>query len=150
MAFAGPGSDAPAVLTWVDGHKGKELRSMTLSYPVTQSFSLPITDSSEQRLHLFIDKQQKAHLFPNTEESFALFVKQKANAYFYEVDEKKGTIEGYGIRDQVQSSDAKEDYVFASEKLWSIVFPAETEAIAAVVTRRSDEVSQISSLVVKI
>ncbi len=50
-------SDFPAVLSWVDAYKGIELCTMKLSYPVTDAFGLPLTDSSEQQLHLFVDDQ---------------------------------------------------------------------------------------------
>jgi hypothetical protein len=54
---------------WVDAYKGMELCTMKLSYPVTHAFGLPLTDSSEQKLHLFIDDQAQAHLLPGSEES---------------------------------------------------------------------------------
>jgi hypothetical protein len=135
-------SDVPAVLSWVDAHKGIELRTMKLSYPVTHAFGLPLTDSSEQRLHLFVDDQAQAHLLPGSEESLDLFLKQKDNAYFYEVDRTKGIIEGYGIKGLVEASrqTSSEGYLFETEKLWSVVFPEETESIATVATRRPDEV----------
>lgn len=141
--YADPGFDVKSALSWVDAHKGTELRAVTLSYPVTQVFPLPLTDSLEQRLHLLIDNQQRAHLFPMTEESLGLFSKHKANAFFYEVDNADQKIHGFGVKDLVEPVGdlSKEGYVFGSQKLWSIVFPAETESIAAVVTRRSDEVS---------
>ncbi|CAM6050215.1 unnamed protein product [Sphagnum compactum] len=135
-------SDFPAVLSWVDAYKGIELRTVKLSYPVTHAFGLPLTDSSEQRLHLFVDDQAQAHLLPGSEESLDLFLKQKDNAYFYEVDRTKGIIEGYGIKGLVESSrqTSSEGYLFETEKLWSVVFPEETESIATVATRRPDEV----------
>ncbi|CAK9221974.1 unnamed protein product [Sphagnum jensenii] len=135
-------SDFPAVLSWVDAYKGIELHTMKLSYPVTHAFGLPLTDSSEQRLHLFVDDQAQAHLLPGSEESLDLFLKQKDNAYFYEVDRTKGIIEGYGIKGLVESSrqTSSEGYLFETEKLWSVVFPEETESIATVATRRPDEV----------
>ncbi len=136
-------SDFPAVLSWVDAYKGIELHTMKLSYPVTHAFGLPLTDSSEQRLHLFVDDQAQAHLLPGSEESLDLFLKQKDNAYFYEVDRTKGIIEGYGIKGLVESSrqTSSEGYLFETEKLWSVVFPEETESIATVATRRPDEVT---------
>lgn len=108
--------------------------------------SIPLTDSSEQRLHLLIDHLRKGHLFPATEESLALFLKHKENAYFYEVDDADQKMHGYGVKDLADPSlvDVKEGYVFETQKLWSIVFPAETETITAVVTRRPDEVNKIS------
>ncbi|CAM6027580.1 unnamed protein product [Sphagnum balticum] len=135
-------SDFPSVLSWVDAYKGIELHTMKLSYPVTHAFGLPLTDSSEQRLHLFVDDQAQAHLLPGSEESLDLFLKQKDNAYFYEVDRTKGIIEGYGIKGLVESSrqTSNEGYLFETEKLWSVVFPEETESIATVATRRPDEV----------
>ncbi|CAM6003737.1 unnamed protein product [Sphagnum balticum] len=135
-------SDFPAVLSWVDAYKGIELHTMKLSYPVTHAFGLPLTDSSEQRLHLFVDDQAQAHLLPGSEESLDLFLKQKDNAYFHEVDRTKGIIEGYGIKGLVESSrqTSSEGYLFETEKLWSVVFPEETESIATVATRRPDEV----------
>jgi hypothetical protein len=85
----------------------------------------------------------QAHLLPGSEESLDLFLKQKDNAYFYEVDRTKGIIEGYGIKGLVESSrqTSSEGYLFETEKLWSVVFPEETESIATVATRRPDEVT---------
>lgn len=119
------------------------MQSVKLSYSVTQVVTTPVTDSSEQRLHLLIDNRKRAHLFPATEESLALFLKYKENAYFYEVDKADQKMHGYGLLDLVDPStgNIKEGYVFESRKLWSIVFPAETESITTVVTRKSDEVS---------
>ena len=119
------------------------VESVKLSFPVMQVVSVPLSDSSEQRLHLFIDNVKKMHLFPATEESLALFLKHKENAYFYEVDDADQKMHGYGVKGLVDPSlvDIKEGYVFETQKLWSIVFPSETEAITAVATRRPDEVS---------
>lgn len=141
-----PGYDVKAALSWVDVHKGTEVKSVKLSYPVTRVVPVPVTDSSEQRLHLLIDNQRRGHLFPATEESLALFLKHKDDAYFYEVDDADQKIHGYAIGDLVDPSavDIKEGYVFGSNKLWSIVFPSETESITAVVARRPDEVRRLS------
>lgn len=139
-----PGYDVKSALSWVDVHEGRELQSVKLSFPVTQVVSIPVTDSSEQRLHLLIDNQRRGHLFPATEESLALFMKHKENAYFYEADDADQKMHGYGMKDLVDPSlvDIKEGYVFGTQRLWSIVFPSETESITAVVTRRPDEVSK--------
>lgn len=149
IAQADPGYDVKAALSWVDVHKGTEVKSVKLSYPVTQVVPVPVTDSSEQRLHLLIDNQRRGHLFPATEESLALFLKHKDDAYFYEVDDADQKIHGYAIGDLVDPSavDIKEGYVFSSNKLWSIVFPSETESITAVVARRPDEVTHTQTKV---
>ncbi|KAG0624001.1 hypothetical protein M758_3G216900 [Ceratodon purpureus] len=149
IAQADPGYDVKSALSWVDAHKGTELQSVKLSFPVMRVVSIPLTDSSEQRLHLLIDNLRRGHLFPATEESLALFLKYKENAYFYEVDDADQKMHGYGMKDLVDPNlvDIKEGYVFETEKLWSIVFPSETEAITAVVTRRPDEVSHTQTKV---
>lgn len=149
LAQADPGYDVKGALSWIDVHKGTELQSVKLSYSVTQVVTTPVTDSSEQRLHLLIDNRKRAHLFPATEESLALFLKYKENAYFYEVDKADQKMHGYGLLDLVDPStgNIKEGYVFESRKLWSIVFPAETESITTVVTRKSDEVTHTQTKV---
>jgi hypothetical protein len=59
------------------------------------------------------------------------------------VDRTKGIIEGYGIKGLVESSrqTSREGYLFETEKLWSVVFPEETELIATVASRRPDKVT---------
>jgi hypothetical protein len=67
----------------------------------------------------------------------------------YEVDDADQKMHGYGITELVDPSlGTKEGYVFGTHRLWSIVFPLETETITAVVARRPDEVSKKIMLLV--
>ncbi|KAJ7555394.1 hypothetical protein O6H91_05G035400 [Diphasiastrum complanatum] len=130
----GPGPNAPGVLSWVDAYSGRELHSLKLTYPIKQVLPLPILDSLEQRLHLFVDGETNVHLFPNTAESLSLFNNQSQNVYFYDVNKDEGVIKGFRITDHI------EDFVFSTRLLWSVVFPSDSEAIATTATRNSDEV----------
>lgn len=139
----GSGSDSPGVLSWVDVRVGREVKHVRLSYPIKQVIPLPITDESEQRLHLLMDSHLRAHLFPASEESLALFEERRQDTYYYLVDKEKGIITGFEIKERSKSSELEkqEGYVFETRKLWSIIFPAETEKISTVVSRRLDEVN---------
>ncbi|KAG6553490.1 hypothetical protein Mapa_004402 [Marchantia paleacea] len=134
-------SDSTGILSWVDVYKGKELRSSKLNFFVKLMIPLPFTDTSEQRLHLFIDDKQKAHVFPATEESLSLFLKHKPNVVYHIVDKEKGTIVGYTIKNMVDgiTEGETDGHVFHTEPIWSVIFPSETEVISTVVTRRPDE-----------
>jgi len=74
MGKCGLGPDDTGILSFVDSHSGKELESYRLSYPISQVIPLPMTDSTEQRLHLFVDNNARAHLFPRTKEALSIFL----------------------------------------------------------------------------
>jgi hypothetical protein len=83
MGKCGLGLDDTGILSFVDSHSGKELESYRFSYPISQVIPLPMTDSTEQRLHLFVDNNARAHLFPRTKEALSIFLKQMSNIYLY-------------------------------------------------------------------
>ncbi|KAE8710467.1 Detected protein of confused Function [Hibiscus syriacus] len=69
----GPSSNAPGVLSFVDTYTGKELSSLSHVHSVAQVIPLPYTDSTEQRLHLLIDADKHAHLYPKSPEAISIF-----------------------------------------------------------------------------
>lgn len=145
LGKAGPGPDAHGIVSWVDLYSGVELNSLNLKFATRLVIPLPLTTSTEQRLHLFVDDQLKAHVFPKTQESLTLFMKSKSNTFFYLVNKADGSIDGFTIKERVHDSEEEEGngYVFDTERIWSIVFPSETEVISTVVSRRQDEVSTV-------
>ena len=68
--------DDTGILSFVDTHSGKELNSYRISNSIPQVIPLPMKDSMEQRLHLFVDNNARAHLFPRTDEALSVFLKQ--------------------------------------------------------------------------
>ncbi|CAM6116723.1 unnamed protein product [Calypogeia fissa] len=143
LGRSGLGPDAHGILSWVDLYEGEELmKPLQLNFAPKFVIPLPLTTATEQRIHLVVDDEQKVHVFPRTEESLSLFMKSKPSTYFYLVNKDDGTINGYTIKDRVHAT-AEGDgdgYVFDSERIWSVVFPPETEVISTVVSRRQDEI----------
>ncbi|XP_068648589.1 uncharacterized protein [Aristolochia californica] len=135
----GRGSEALGVLSVIDSYTGKELHSVKLTHSIVQVFPLPFTDSTEQRLHLLIDYEKRAHLYPSSRDSLSAFLKEQANIYWYSVDSERGVIRGHTLRGNCMS-EVIDDYCFETRELWSIVFPAETEKIATIASRKSNEV----------
>lgn len=132
----GQSSDAPGVLSFVDTYTGKEISSLSLVHSIVQVIPLPFTDSTEQRLHLLIDVDQHAYLYPRTPDAISIFQREFSNIYWYSVDADKGIIKGHALK----SSSAGDEYCFNSRDVWSIVFPSDSEKIIATVTRKLNEV----------
>ncbi|KAL2651139.1 hypothetical protein R1flu_019267 [Riccia fluitans] len=143
------GHASTGILSWVDVYRGTELRSLKLNFPIKLVIPLPITDTSEEQLHLFIDNVHKAHVFPATEESLALFLKHKSNVFFYVVDKEKGKIVGYSVKHMIDNFSRRESdgHVFHTEAVWSVVFPSDTEVISTVVPRDPNEAVHTQSKV---
>ncbi|MQM09085.1 hypothetical protein Taro_041947 [Colocasia esculenta] len=138
MGRCGLQPDAPGVFSIVDSYSGKELKSSKLSHSIAQVMPLPFTDSTEQRLHLFIDANKKAHLYPRTPESLDLFLHEIANMYWYSIEDGKDHIKGYSF--QGNCINIEDEYCFNTRELWSIIFPSDSEKIAAAATRKLNEV----------
>ncbi|KAL4194055.1 hypothetical protein AMTRI_Chr05g57370 [Amborella trichopoda] len=133
------GLGSPNFLSFVDSYTGKELESLRLTHPVTQVVPLPFTDSLEQRLHLFVDGEKRAHLHPRSSESLGVFLRELPNIYLYSIDSERGIIRGYGLKGKCIREEG-DDYCFETRELWKVVFPLESEKISAVATRKSNEV----------
>ncbi|XP_024544147.1 ER membrane protein complex subunit 1 [Selaginella moellendorffii] len=134
----GSSHDGTGFAAWVDMLTGSVQETLALPYSVKVALALPVVDSSERRLHLLIDDQNKAHLYPTSDESLSLFEKYMQNVYFYIADKEAGQIEGYNIKSQVDAGE-EGGLVFQSQKIWSVLFPKDSETIAAITTRRADE-----------
>lgn len=135
----GPNSDASAVLSFVDTYTGKELNSLGLVHSVAQIIPLPFTDSTEQRLHLLVDTDKHAHLYPRTSEAIDIFQREFSNIYWYSVEADNGIIRGH-VLNRNCIGEVVDEFCFDSRELWSIVFPSESEKIIATVTRKLNEV----------
>ncbi|TYI71547.1 hypothetical protein E1A91_D08G303200v1 [Gossypium mustelinum] len=134
----GPSSDALGVLSLVDSYTGKEFSSLRLVHSVAQVIPLPYTDSTEQRLHLLIDADKHAHLYPKTPEAIDIFQSEFANVYWYSVDDDNGIIKGYALKTKC-SGNVADEFCFDSRELWSIVLPSESEKIITTATRKLNE-----------
>ncbi|KAG8471912.1 hypothetical protein CXB51_036237 [Gossypium anomalum] len=134
----GPSSDAPGALSFVDTYTGKELSSLSLLHSVAQVIPLPYTDSTEQRLHLLIDADKHAHLYPKTPEAISIFEREFSNIYWYSVEDDNGIIKGHALRGKC-TGEVADEVCFDTRELWSIVFPSESEKIIATVTRKLTE-----------
>ncbi|XP_059456208.1 uncharacterized protein LOC132186317 [Corylus avellana] len=142
----GPNWDAPGVLSFVDAYIGKELDSLDLTHSVTQVIPLPFTDSVEQHLHLIIDADHHAHLYPRTSEAIGIFQNEFSNVYWYSVDADNGIIKGHDLK--INCIGVADEYCFDSRDLWSIVFPSESEKIIETVTRKLNEVVHTQAKVI--
>ncbi|KAK9983871.1 hypothetical protein SO802_033396 [Lithocarpus litseifolius] len=143
----GPNSDASAVLSFVDTYTGEELNSLGLVHSVAQIIPLPFTDSTEQRLHLLIDTDKHAHLYPRTSEAIDIFQREFSNIYWYSVEADNGIIRGH-VLNRNCIGEVVDEFCFDSRELWSIVFPSESEKIIATVTRKLNEVVHTQAKVV--
>ncbi|KAL5538788.1 hypothetical protein UlMin_043921 [Ulmus minor] len=132
-------SDAPGVLSFVDTYTGKEINSLGLTHSVVQVIPLPLTDSTEQRLHLLLDVNQHAHLYPRSSEAISIFQREFSNIYWYSVDTENSIIKGHVLKSKCVL-EVPDEYCFDSRDIWSIVFPSDSEKIIATVTRKSNEV----------
>ncbi|KAI5054835.1 hypothetical protein GOP47_0029980, partial [Adiantum capillus-veneris] len=135
------GDNQVGLLAWVDAFSGKEIRSAKLTYFIEQIIPLPYTDSAEQRLHIIIDDHANVHLFPSTEESLQLFMEHAPSTHFYMIDEEKGIITGFVVKGPQPASPIgpSDGILFQSQKLWTIMFPGDSEKIITTATRRLDE-----------
>eukprot|EP00897_Mesotaenium_endlicherianum_P002317 jgi/Mesen1/2112/ME000151S01365 len=163
---AGRVESAPGVLAWVDAHAGVELRAARLRFPILQSIQLPFLDSAERRLLLLVSadvaekasgdapscRPPRAHVFPSTRECLDLFLAHKSSVFFYLVNRERGTITGYTVGARVEAKGEEEGlaggagapddngWVFATQEMWQVVLPPDSEVVAAAVARRFDEV----------
>ncbi|KAK1290186.1 hypothetical protein QJS10_CPB18g01096 [Acorus calamus] len=135
----GADTDAPGIFSIIDSYTGKERKSLRLAHSIAQVIPLPFTDSSEQRLHLIVDTEKRAHLYPRSREALGDFLHEISNIYWYSVKADKGIIRGHSLRGNC-FLEVADDYCFDSQELWSIVFPSESEKIAAAVTKKLNEV----------
>ncbi|KAJ6793419.1 ER membrane protein complex subunit 1 [Iris pallida] len=143
----GLGSDAPGVLSIVDAYTGKERDSQKLGHSILKVIPLPFTDSTEQRLHLIIDANFNAHLYPRTPESANIFLHEMSNVYWFSVEAGKGIIRGHSLKSKC-NLDFADEYCFKSKDLWSVVLPSESEKIATIATRKANEVVHTQAKVI--
>ncbi|KAK9142696.1 hypothetical protein Syun_012096 [Stephania yunnanensis] len=139
VGWCGFSLDSPGILSFVDSYTGKELYSLSLTHSIAQVIPLPFTDSTEQRLHLLIDADGLAHLYPRTDEAIKIFQRELPNTHWYSIDGEKGIIRGYGLQYSCLPG-ITDEYCFGAKELWSIVFPSESEKIIAATTRKLNEI----------
>lgn len=147
LGRCGPNPDSPGVYSIVDAYTGKELNSVGPFHSIAQIIPLPHTDSREQRLHLLIDKDWHAHLYPRSPEALAIFQREVGNIYWYSVETDNGILRGHAVKENciLQLPD---EYCFDTRNLWSIVFPSESERIIATATRKLNEAVHTQAKVV--
>ncbi|EEF45897.1 catalytic, putative [Ricinus communis] len=142
-----PSSDALGVLSFIDTYTGKELSSSSLAHSVVQVIPLTFTDSTEQRLHLLIDADQKAHLYPKTPEAVGIFQREFSNIFWYSVEADSGIIRGHALKGNC-IGEVADEYCFETKRIWSILFPLESEKIITTVTRKANEVVHTQAKVI--
>lgn len=135
----GASLESQGFLSIVDSYSGKELETLILDHSIAEVVPLPLADSSEQKLHLIIDNDLNAHLYPRGLDSLEVFICEMANMYYYKVENVKGVIKGYAFKKgcAARSSD---EYCFSTRELWSLVFPSDSERIVATSRRKMTEV----------
>ncbi|XP_023538600.1 ER membrane protein complex subunit 1 isoform X1 [Cucurbita pepo subsp. pepo] len=142
----GQSMDGPGLLSFVDTYTGREIRSSSQIHSVLQVIPLPFTDSTEQRLHILIDAQSRAHLYPQTSEAISILQSEFSNVYWYSVEADSGVIKGHSLKRNC--IDVADDYCFESKDVWSIILPSETEKIIATAARKLNEVVHTQAKVV--
>ncbi|KAJ8485685.1 hypothetical protein OPV22_018170 [Ensete ventricosum] len=130
--------DAPGILSIIDSYTGKVHNSLVLEHSVRHIMPLPFTDSTEQHLHIVIDDNLHAHLYPKTSDSVKIFIDEMPNIYWYSVEVGKNIIKGYSLELKGELDMAEND--FQPKELWSIVFPSASEKIALTATRKMNEI----------
>ncbi|PWA92275.1 hypothetical protein CTI12_AA081280 [Artemisia annua] len=140
----GSSLSSATAMSIVDAHTGKEVQNMVPTHSTVQVIYLPFTDSTEQQLHLLIDADNRAHLYPKTPEAAEIFQRESANVYWYSVETEAGILRGYGVKTKCNL----DEYCFEARNLWSVVFPSESEKIIATVTRKANEVVHTQAKVI--
>lgn len=135
----GHSSDSAGVLSIVDAYTGEERSHMGPIHSIAHIIPLSFTDSVEQRLHLLLDANWRAHLYPRTAEALGIFQRELGNIYWYSAETDNGILRGHGVQKNCVLEVA-DDFCFDTRDLWSIVFPSESEKIAATATRSLNEV----------
>ncbi|XP_030543021.1 ER membrane protein complex subunit 1 [Rhodamnia argentea] len=143
----GPSDDAPGLLSFIDAYTGQELNYLVPVHSVVQVIPLPFTDSTEQRLHLLVDANQRAHLYPRSPEALSIFRPEISNIYWYSVEADNGIIRGHVSKGSC-SYNEEDEYCFDPKDLWSVVLPAESEKIVAMGTRKINEVVHTQAKVI--
>ncbi|XP_066361981.1 uncharacterized protein [Miscanthus floridulus] len=136
---SGAESSTPGVFSILDSYSGEELNSMKLDHSVVQIIPLTLKDSSEQRLHLIVDSNSNAHLYPKSPDALNVFLHEMSNLYFYSVDIQANVIKGYSLQKSC-GLNLGDEYCFSMKELWSIIFPSDSERIAISETRKMNEV----------
>lgn len=131
--------DSAGVLSIVDAYTGKERNHMGPIHSIAHIIPLSFTDSVEQRLHLILDVNRRAHLYPRTAEALGIFQREIGNIYWYSAETDKGILRGHGVQKNCVL-EVEDNFCFDAKDLWSIVFPSESEKIAATATRSLNEV----------
>ncbi|CAL9160680.1 uncharacterized protein LOC135634952 [Musa acuminata AAA Group] len=138
--------DAPGIFSIVDAYTGKVHNSLVLEHSVRHIMPLPLTDSTEQHLHIVIDDNLHAHLYPKTSDSVKIFLDEMPNIYWYSVEVGKNIIKGYSL--EIKGEQDMAENVFQPKELWSIVFPCESETIALTATRKMNEIVHTQAKIV--
>ncbi|AQK84766.1 hypothetical protein ZEAMMB73_Zm00001d037772 [Zea mays] len=129
----------PGVFSILDSYSGEELNSMKLDHSVVQIIPLTLKDSSEQQLHLFVDSDSNAHLYPKSPDALNVFLHEMSNLYFYSVDIQANVIKGYSLQKSCNLN-VGDEYCFSTKELWFIIFPSDSERITISETRKMNEV----------
>lgn len=141
----GQSLDSPGILSIFDSYTGKELSSSHVSHSIAQVMPLPLTDSKEQHLHVILDSNNNAYLYPRTRDALKLFHHELSNVFWYSIDSTEGIIRGHSLNHNCIHNEADE-YCFGTRTLWSIVFPSDSEKIIATTTRKLNEVALFSQI----
>ncbi|XP_077210891.1 catalytics [Tasmannia lanceolata] len=139
VGSCGCGPDSLGILSFVDSYTGKELKSVGPTHSILHVIPLPFTDSTEQRLHLLLDYEKRAHLYPRSPDSINLLKRNLPNIYWYSVEAENGIIRGHALHTNCILDD-DDEYCFKTRELWSVVFPSESEKILTTATRKLNEV----------
>ncbi|KAL6574922.1 hypothetical protein OROMI_012207 [Orobanche minor] len=135
----GPTSDSSGVLSIVDTYTGEERNHIGPAHSIAHVIPLPFSDSMEQRLHLLVDANGHAHLYPRSAEALGIFQQELWNIYWYSAETDKNILRGHGLQKKCVL-EVSDEFCYDTRDLWSIVFPSESEKIAATATRSLNEI----------
>ncbi|KAK4396434.1 ER membrane protein complex subunit [Sesamum angolense] len=85
----GYNSDSAGVLSIVDTYTGEERNHVGPIHSIAHIIPLHFTDSMEQRLHLLVDANRHAHVYPRTAEALGIFQRELGNIYWYAAETDK-------------------------------------------------------------
>jgi hypothetical protein len=137
------GASAATRAVVVDLHAGAIVRDDVLPFAVAHVLPLPSEHSSHHHHHhhehpsaaLLVDaRSERATVFPATEAARTAAYVNRAEVFFYTVDQSRAEVRGYSLLPAPLGSDA-----FDAAQSWSVKFPPEVGAIVGYAAKPPDE-----------
>jgi hypothetical protein len=88
---------ARGFLRHLNPHTGQIIRDTQLTYDLDQVVQLPFHDNEYRSVLLLVDNKKNVNIYPDNEETRSLVHKNREHIFFYQVDEKAGSVTGYTV-----------------------------------------------------